>query len=166
MQFTTIWLREQVGMSQALIGLYRALEMTIGLLSLLYLDRWLSRQNYRHILLVASLALLILYPAWLWTPGIWPRFILSIPISFLFAVFWPIGKAQSLAAVPGRGGTVTAVQSLLGLVPLPLLFGLLAQTLDLSRAMLWVYAGATLAMLLLVWRMPPGTQDKNTAEQG
>lgn len=154
MQFTTIWLREQVGMSQALIGLYRALEMAIGLLSLLYLDRWLSRRSYRRILLVASSTLVFLYPAWLMIPGIWPRFILSVPISFLFAVFWPIGKAQSLATVPGKGGTMTAIQSLLGLIPLPLVFGLLAQSIDLSTAMLWVYAGAALAMLLLVWRMP------------
>jgi MFS family permease len=153
MQFTTIWLREQAGMSQALIGLYRALEMAISLVSLLYLDRWLSRRSYRHVLLVASLSLLILYPTWLWAPGIWPRFILSIPISFLFTVYWPIGKAQSLAAVPGRGGTMTAVQSLLGLVPLSLLFGLLAELLDLSTAMLWVYVGATLMMVLLAWRI-------------
>lgn len=157
MQFTAIWLREQVGMSQALIGLYRALEMAVGLLSLLYLDRWLSRRSYRHVLLAASAALLLLYPAWLWLPGIWPRFILSIPISFLFTVYWPIGKAQSLAAVPGRGGTITAVQSVLGLVPLPLFFGLLAESFDLSRAMLWVYAGAILTMILLAWRMPSGT---------
>ncbi len=156
MQFTTIWLREQVGMSQALIGLYRALEMAVGLASLLFLDRWLGRRSYRRILLVASVALFFLYPAWLWLPGIWPRFILSIPISFLFTVYWPIGKAQSLAAVPGRGGTITAVQSLLGLVPLPLLFGLLAESFDLSRAMLWVYGGATLTMILLVARMPAG----------
>jgi MFS family permease len=82
MQFSAIWLREQAGMSQALIGLYRALEMAIGLLSLLYLDRWLSRRSYRHVLLVASVALLFLYPAWLRLPGIWPRFILSVPISY------------------------------------------------------------------------------------
>ncbi|MFN2221324.1 MAG: MFS transporter [Chloroflexota bacterium] len=153
-QFTAIWLREQVGMSQALIGLYRTLEMAVGLVSLLYLDRWLSRRTYRRVLLIASVMLLFLYPAWLWLPGIWPRFILAIPISFLFAVFWPIGKAQSLAAVPGRGGTITAFQSLLGLVPLPLFFGLLAESIDLSRAMLWVYAGAILMMILLAWRMP------------
>lgn len=48
---------------------------------------------------------------------------------------------------------MTAVQSLLGLVPLSLLFGLLAELLDLSTAMLWVYVGATLMMVLLAWRM-------------
>jgi MFS family permease len=164
MQFTAIWLREQVGMSQALIGLYRALEMAVGLMSLIYLDRWLGRQTYRHVLLVASVALLFLYPAWLWLPGIWPRFILSVPISFLFAVYWPIGKAQSLTAVPGRGGTITAVLSLFGLVPLPLFFGLLAEKFDLSRAMLWIYAGATLTMLFLAWRMPAEAEGIVTEE--
>ncbi len=154
MQFTSIWLREQVGMSQAMIGIYRALEMAVSILSLLVLDRWLSHRNYRHILLIASPALLILYPIWLLLPGIWPRFVLSIPISFLFTVFWPIGKSQSLAAVPGRGGTVTALQSLLGLIPLPLLFGLLADRFDLTAIMFWVYVGGTSLMILLVWQMP------------
>jgi len=133
---------------------------------LLYLDRWLSRRSYRHILLVTSLALLVLYPIWLRLPGIWPRFILSIPISFLFTVYWPIGKAQSLAAVPGRGGTITAVQSLLGFVPLTLLFGLLAESFDLSSAMLWIYMGGALLMILLAWRMPSGVETGRTTELG
>jgi FSR family fosmidomycin resistance protein-like MFS transporter len=166
MQFTTIWLREQVGMSQALIGLYQALQMAVGIISLLYLDRWLSKRSYRHILLVTSLALLVLYPIWLWLPGIWPRFVLSIPISFLFTVYWPIGKAQSLVAVPGRGGTITAIQSLLGFIPLTLLFGLLAESFDLTSAMLWIYFGGALLMVLLAWQMPSSAQNDGEAEFG
>jgi hypothetical protein len=37
----TIWLSEQVGLGQAEIGLYRALEMAVSLGALLWLDRWL-----------------------------------------------------------------------------------------------------------------------------
>ena len=110
-------------MSQALIGIYRVVEMAVGIVNLVFLDRWLVRTGYRRILLWASLGLLVLYPIWLLTPGIWQRLVLSLPISFLFTVYWPIGKAQSLASVPGRGGTITAVQSLIGLVPLPLFLG-------------------------------------------
>ena len=39
----TIWLSEEVGLGQAQIGLYRALEMAVSLGALLWLDRWLIR---------------------------------------------------------------------------------------------------------------------------
>jgi MFS transporter, FSR family, fosmidomycin resistance protein len=155
LQFTTIWLREAVGMSQALIGLYEALAMAVSMVSLLFLDRWLAGRGHRRVLLTAGLALLLLFPAWLWLPGIWPRFVLAVPLNFLLAVFWPIGKAQSLASVPGRGGTITAVQSLTGFVPIPLLFGLLAEWITLTWAMYWVFTAAIAVLLLLAWRMPP-----------
>ncbi len=156
LRFTSVWLREQVGMSQALIGIYRVVEMAVGIVSLVFLDRWLARTGHRRILLWASFGLLVLYPLWLLTPGIWQRFVLSLPISFLFTVYWPIGKAQSLASVPGRGGTVTAVQSLLGLVPLPLFFGFLAESISLTSAMFWVLTGGTVVMIIIVLRMPHG----------
>jgi FSR family fosmidomycin resistance protein-like MFS transporter len=155
LQFSPIWLREQVGMSQALIGIYKALDMAISIASLMFLDRWLSHSNYRRVLFFASLGLLFLYPAWILLPGIVTRFILLVPLSFLFSVYWPIGKAQSLASVPGRGGTITAVDSLLGFVPIPLLFGLLAEWITLSKAMLWVLMGATIVLIAVIWRLPP-----------
>lgn len=161
--FATIWLREEVGMSQALIGVYKALEMAIGIISLIYLDRWLARRNFRHILLIAGVGVALLYPIWLFAPGIPLRFALSIPLSFLFTVFWPIGKAQSLASAPGYGGTVSAAQSVTALVPLPLLFGFLAEGTSLTSAMLWVTLAAVLAMIVVIWFIP-STRLANRAE--
>ncbi|MCI0399128.1 MAG: MFS transporter [Chloroflexi bacterium] len=152
--FTAIWLREQVGMSQALIGVYTAVQMAVGILCLAVLDRWLQVMSARRILQLATLGLLVLYPAWLFLPGIWTRFALAIPINFLFSVYWPIGKGQSLASAPGRGGTVTAMEALFSFIPFPLLFGLLAQWTTLTTAMFWVYVGAPLLLLLVIWRLP------------
>jgi FSR family fosmidomycin resistance protein-like MFS transporter len=152
--FLTIWLREEAGLSQALIGLYMAVEMTVSVISLVYLDRWLARSNFRRILLFAGLGVFILFPFWLFAPGIILRFALSVPIVFLFTVFWPIGRAQSLRSVPGLGGTVTAFQSLLALVPLPLLFGLLAESTSLTSAMFWVTMASVLVLILVSYLMP------------
>lgn len=152
--FKTIWLHEQVGMSQALVGLYRALEMSVVLASLLYLDHWLARQDQRAILRLAISGLFVLIPLWLLLPGMATRFLLALPLNFLYAVFWPIGRAQSLASVPGRAGTVTAINATFALLPLTLLFGLLAEAIGLTRATLLVQAGALLLFALLVWRMP------------
>jgi fucose permease len=153
-QFTTIWLNEQVGMSQALIGIYVVLEMAVGIISLIYLDRWLARSSQRRILQIASLGVIILYPAWLFLPGVWTRFALALPLNFLMAVFWPIGKSQSLASIPGKGGAITAIHSLTSLVPMALFFGLLAEAITLTGAMLAVQVGAMTAVLVLAWWIP------------
>jgi fucose permease len=153
-QFTSIWLREEVGMSQALIGIYIALEMAVGIVSLFLLDRWLARTNQRRIIQLASLGVIILYPAWLFLPGIWTRFVLALPLNFLMAVFWPIGKSQSLASIPGKGGAVTAIHSVTGLIPVALFFGLLAEAITLTGAMLAVQVGAMVAVLIVAWWIP------------
>jgi FSR family fosmidomycin resistance protein-like MFS transporter len=153
-QFEAIWLREQVGMSQALIGIYVAIEMAVGIIGLLYLDRWLARTSQRRILQIASLGVIILYPAWLFLPGILTRFVLALPLNFLTAVFWPIGKSQSLASIPGKGGAVSAIHSMTALVPVALFFGLLAEAITLTGAMFLVQIGAMAVMLALAWWMP------------
>jgi FSR family fosmidomycin resistance protein-like MFS transporter len=153
-QFTSIWLREEVGMSQALIGIYIALEMAVGIVSLFLLDRLFARTNQRRIIQLAGLGVSILYPAWLFLPGIWTRFVLALPLNFLMAVFWPIGKSQSLASIPGKGGAVTAIHSVTGLIPVALFFGLLAEAITLTGAMLAVQVGAMVAVLIVAWWIP------------
>jgi MFS family permease len=150
----TVWLHEQVGMSQGLVGVYVALETGIALASLLVLDHWLARQTRRAILRLAIAGLAVLIPLWLLLPGVAARFLVAVPLNFLFAVFWPIGRAQSLASVPGRAGTVTAINALFAVLPLPLLFGLLAEAITLTTAMLVGQLGALVLLAALVWRMP------------
>ncbi len=146
--FTTVWLHDQVGMNQALVAIYGMTELVVSLASLGFLDRWLARMPYTRVLQIANAGLLVLVPLWLLLPGIWTRFLVGIPFSFLFAVFWPIGRSQMLASVPGRAGAVTAVASLIGILPLPLLFSLLAEAVGLTTAILWV---SMLALLLLAF---------------
>ncbi|MCL4830851.1 MAG: MFS transporter [Caldilineaceae bacterium] len=142
----TVWLAQEVGMSQALVGVYVAAQMGVGVVSLLVLDRWRTRAETGHVLRVVTGAVAVLFPLWLLVPGIASRFVLMIPLTFFFAMFWPISKARLLTAAPGRAGAVTAVSSLLGLIPLPLLFGLLAQSIGLTAAMLAAFLPAVAVM--------------------
>ena len=153
--FTTVWLNEQAGMGQGLVGVYVVLDIVVGLLSLLYLERWLARSSARRILGTANAALLILTPLWLLVPGVWSRFVLAVPIAFFYVIYWPIGRVQLLRSVPGRAGAVTALHSLFGLVPLRLLFGLLAERASLTVTMLSVSLAALLLLSLITWRLPP-----------
>jgi hypothetical protein len=104
--------------------------------------------------------LLLLYPIWLFLPGVWTRFALGMAISFLASVYWPIGRGQSLASVPGKAGAVTAVTSLFGLVPFSLLFGLLAEGIGLTAAMLLVHLVMTPVLIVVVMRLPRPVVEK------
>ncbi len=146
-----IWLTEEVGLGQAQVGLYRALEMAVALVALLWLERRLLRTTPRRVLLVAVSALLVLYPSWVLVPGVWPRVALALPLNFCSALIWPLATAQSLASVSGRPGTVTAVRSLFGLAPLSLGVSLLAEATSLTTAMLLVPVAALVLMVLLAW---------------
>lgn len=159
--FRTVWLNEAAGMNQALIGLYTALEMAVHLLSLALLDRWLAgggTQRIRRVLQVATLALLLLIPLWLYVPGVWSRFLLALPLNFFLAMYWPVGRAQALASAPGHAGAVTAASALFGLAPLSLMFGMLAQWATLTRATLWVSLAALALMALVVRGLQAASQ--------
>ncbi len=148
----TVWLAQEVGMSQGVVGIYVAAEMGVGIVSLLVLDRWRARSDTGHVLRVVTVAVALLFPLWLFVPGVISRFLLMVPLTFFFAMFWPISKARALTSAPGRAGAVTAVSSLFGFLPLPILFGLLAQAIGLSTAMLALFLPAAGVMGWLVWR--------------
>ncbi len=149
-QLKTIWLNEAVGMSQRMIGFYIAFEMAIGVLALLLLDRLRESVTVQRLLQAALVVMLLTFPAWLLLPGIWTRFLLAVPLNLAFALLWPISRAQSLAAIPGKAGAVTAIHSLFSILPLTLLFGLFAQSVSLTTAMLVVQLPTILVML---WAM-------------
>lgn len=138
----TIWLAQQVGMSQTLIGLYIAAEMVVSLISLMVLDFLRHHVSIHSVLKMVAVSVTLLYPLWLLTPGLWPRFVLMVPLTFFFTMFWPILKANSLASLPGRAGAITAIRSVMGILPLPLLFGVLADRVGLTGAMLGIHMAA------------------------
>jgi MFS family permease len=149
-----IWLNEHAGMSQAVVALYAAGEMVIGLLALAWLDRRLRSAAGRDVLGRACLAVLVLYPLWIAAPGVWGRFVVGAPLAFATALIWPVAKARSLASVPGRAGAVQAVSTLFGVLPLRLAFGVLAQQAGLTRSMLVVTMIGTALMLAVARRRP------------
>jgi predicted MFS family arabinose efflux permease len=141
-----VWLHDHVGMTQSLVALYAVGEHVVGVVALLWMDRWLQAHSWRTILYGGGTALLVIYPAWLFAPGIAGRVVLGIPLAFITALFWPVVKAQSLVSVPGRAGAVQAVANLLQIAPFALLFGALASVIGLTYAML----GATVTGIVLL----------------
>ena len=131
----TVWLADEVGMSQSLVGVYVAFELAAMFVGVALLDRWLTRMSARGVLRVALGSLLLLYPLWFVLPGVGAKFVIGGPLNILGGVIWPIGRGESLASAPGRAGTLTAISSLTGLVPATLAVGLLAEAIGPTLAM-------------------------------
>ncbi|PKN77888.1 MAG: hypothetical protein CVU47_13055 [Chloroflexi bacterium HGW-Chloroflexi-9] len=153
--FRAIWLSDEGGMSQVLVGVYVLFETFVALVAVLALDRWLTSVPPRRLMLVAALGLLVLYPAWYLLPGTWARFVVGAPLGFLFALFWPIARSESLTTASGRPGAVTAVSAVLGLLPLALVVALLAEAVGLTAALLGTQLLGMAALTLVTWRWLP-----------
>jgi MFS family permease len=153
--FEPVWLRDVVGASQAMVALHVAAGMAATFVSLVVLDRWLARWDAERVLLGSGLAALVVYPAWLLVPGLAAKLPLVMLRNAVLAPLWPILRSRALASVPGRAGTVSALTSLLGLVPLAAGFGWLADRVGLTAAMLVVATGAIAAVSLLARGLRP-----------
>jgi MFS transporter, FSR family, fosmidomycin resistance protein len=151
--FEPVWLRDEVGASQALVAVHVAVGMAASLLALLALDRLLARHGSLPVLVAACVGTAVLYPAWLLAPGIALKLLLVIPRNAVMAPLWPILRSRSLAAIPGAAGTTSALYSLLGLVPLQVAFGWAASRVGLTGTMLVVHLAGTAALAMLVGRL-------------
>jgi hypothetical protein len=152
----TVWLADEAGMSQSLIGIYTVFELTVSLVSIAYLDRLLQRSSPRSILTIAVGGLLVLYPAWFAVPGILAKFAIGLPLNALLGVLWPVAQGELLSSVPGRAGAVTALRSLFGFVPLTVFVGLLAESRGLTLSMGAFHVAGLVVMALAITRLPRG----------
>lgn len=152
----TVWLVDEVGMSQSMVGIYAAFELTASLAAVAYLDRWLRRTSPRSILAIAVAGLIVVYPAWFLVPGIAAKFAIGLPLQVLLAVLWPVAQGELLSSVPGRAGALTALRSLFGFVPLTVVVGLLAESAGLTTAMLVFILAGLAVMAFAVLRLPRG----------
>lgn len=148
--FEPVWLRDVVGVPLGLVGVHVSVGMAAGLVSLVLLDRWLERRDATPVLVVAAVATLVLYPAWLLVPGLPAKLGMVVLRDAASAPLWPILHARALAAVPGKAGAVSAVTALVGVVPLHAGFGWLAGRVGLTAGMLWVHVTAAVGLLILV----------------
>lgn len=135
-----VWLHEAVGLSQAAVAGWAAVEQVVDLVALGLLDRWLRRWDPRRIFLVAAGCLVALPALWVGTPGIAGRVVVGIPLAFAQALIWPLAKAESLVADPKVAGAVQAVSTFFPLLPLALLESGLAQAVGMGTALVGMAA--------------------------
>jgi predicted MFS family arabinose efflux permease len=151
--FAALYLHDQLGASQEVIGVVIALALGTGLLALVVLDRLQSRVAGLQLLPWMALTALAGVAVFLLAPSV-AAAALGLALTELGAVGWyPIAKAAAYATLPGRSGLVRAIV-LLGApfeTALPGATGLIAARFGLAAGLGFLALGP-LAMLVLLPR--------------
>jgi FSR family fosmidomycin resistance protein-like MFS transporter len=136
--FGALYLRDHVGAGLHERSLILMLWMGGQLVGLVAVDRLLARVEPLRLLMTFAACGAVAYLGWVLAPSIWLSGVSMAIAGFFCSAFYPIAMAQAYRALPGYSGTVNAVAHLfLPLtVALPVLLGLVADTLGLTTVLL------------------------------
>ena len=152
LSFVSLYLRDVLHASQALIGVIIAIEMAGSLVGLLIVGQIVKRGKIRPQRLLIGLALVALIgvAGFLTFHSIWLAALMLFITSLGVTGWYPIAKAAAYDRLPGRSGTVLAVISLGGPfeIALPGIVGFIAARFGLLAG-LGLLGLAPVLMLLL-----------------
>lgn len=146
--FLALYCVDVVKVTSVQAGMAVAVWSGVGLLGDFLLIPLLERVRGLVYLRYSAAVELVIFVAFLITPGWWPKLILLGALGFANAGWYSVLKAQLYAALPGQSGTSMALDSLSGLVGglIPLGLGLVAERWGL-QVTLWLLLIGPLALL-------------------
>jgi FSR family fosmidomycin resistance protein-like MFS transporter len=147
--YLALYFVDVVGVTPAQAGVAVAVWTGVGLLGDLLLIPFLERIRGLSYLRVSVALKLVLFPAFLLTGGWSAKLVLAALLGFFNSGWYSILQAGLYSAMPGRSGTVMAVENIPGLVAalIPLGLGLAAQQFGLGRAMWLLLLGPIVLMI-------------------
>ncbi|HEX9988240.1 MAG TPA: MFS transporter [Chloroflexia bacterium] len=159
--FLALYFVDVVGVGPEIAALAITIWTVVGLLGDFLLIPLLERVRGLNYLRISAAAVLLLYPAFLLVPDLWPKMALLALLGLFNAGWYAILQGQLYSSMPGRSGSVMAVSNIYGLVGglLPIGFGWLAERYDLA-AVMWLLALGPLALLVGI---PRQSQDRPPA---
>ena len=121
----------------------------VGLVGDVLLIPLLERVRGLTYLRFSAAAELLLYPAFLLAPGLWPKLVIVGVLGFANAGWYSVLKGKLYSSMPGQSGAVMAVGDVSalfgGLIPLGI--GIAARTWGLGAAM-WLLLAGPVALLV------------------
>jgi FSR family fosmidomycin resistance protein-like MFS transporter len=147
--FLALYLVDVAGLTPFQAGIGVAVWTGLGLLGDFLLIPLLGRMRGLDYLRGSTLVELVLFPAFLLVPGIWPKFVLLGLLGLFNAGWYSVLKAQLYATMPGHSGAVMTIDNLFGLIGgfLPLGLAAVAQRFGLHVAM-WLLLLGPVALLV------------------
>jgi FSR family fosmidomycin resistance protein-like MFS transporter len=157
LSYLGLYLADVVGLAQAQVGLALGGLMLAGLLADLWLVRLLDRHAGMKVVRASALVACLVYPAMLLAPWVAIKIALALGVRFTTLGWYQVLQAEAFDSLPGRSGTVTAINSLASLLgnSLAWLVGLTAAMASLPAAM-WLLLAGPLALVLFA----PGPENR------
>ena len=149
LSYLALYFVDVAGASKTQAALGVALWTGVGLLGDFLLIPLLERVRGLSYLRYSALAELALFVAFLLVPGLWPKLVIVALLGFGNAGWYSILQAQMYKEMPGKSGTVMAVNDVSSLASglIPLGIGLAARTWGLGAAM-WLLLAGPIALLV------------------
>jgi len=157
--YLPLYFTDVTGMSIAKASLMMSVLMLVGLISNVLLIPLLERFPGRKLVRLSAGLAGVLYVAWLLVPWLWAKIGLIILIKLVTLGWYEVLQCEAFATVPGRSGTVMAINSVIGLLGggVSFVIGLVAAQAGLPAAM-WILLLGPISLVLFVPRHKPVIQ--------
>jgi MFS transporter, FSR family, fosmidomycin resistance protein len=155
--YSTLYYADVAGLAPAQVSLVLAALMAAGLANNLFLIPILDHFPGRRVVRLSALLAGILYTAFLLVPGVQAKVLLGIAVHFSTLGWYEVLQGEAYAALPGRSGTVMAINSVMSVLGAALVWfvGWFASQAGLPAAM-WLLLAGPLALLLFLPRSEKG----------
>ncbi len=157
--YLALYFTDVIGLSVAQAGLMLSVLMLAGLVSNIVLIPLLERYPGRNLVRVSAAVAGILYAAWLLVPWLWVKLGLIVLIKLVTLGWYEVLQGEAFATVPGRSGTVMAINSVIGVLGGGISFfvGWVAAQAGLPAAM-WILLLGPISLVLFVPRRRPTSE--------
>lgn len=154
--YLPLYFTDVTGFSMAQASLMVSVLMLAGLISNIVLIPILERFPGRKLVRISAGVTGLLYAMWLLAPWLWAKIGLIIVIKLVTLGWYEVLQGEAFATVPGRSGTVMAINSVIGLLGGGISFfvGWVAAQAGLPAAM-WILLAGPISLVLFVPRHEP-----------
>lgn len=151
LSYSALYFSDVVGLAPTQVAIVISGLMAAGLLANIVLIPILEKVDGRRLVRLTAFIVGMGYVAWLLTPWVWSKIVLALALRFLTLGWYEVLQGEAYAALPGRSGTVMAINSITGLLGSLLVWavGWVAEHLGLQGAM-WLLLSGPLSLILLI----------------
>jgi FSR family fosmidomycin resistance protein-like MFS transporter len=139
--YLPLYFTDVAGFNVAQASLMMSVLMLAGLISNIALIPVLEKFPGRNVVRLSAGVTAILYIVWLLAPWLWARVVLIVIIKLTTLGWYEVLQGEAFATIPGRSGTVMAINSV---------FGLLAGAISFVIGWVAAQAGLPAALWLLL----------------
>jgi FSR family fosmidomycin resistance protein-like MFS transporter len=152
--YVALYFADVVGLSTAQVGVLLSALMFTSLLADLAVIPLLEKVPGRTLVRISAAFTAVVYVIWLSVPWIWAKIGLAMVLRFSTLGWYSVLQGEAYATLPGRSGTVMALNSLAGLLggALVWLIGWTAGQAGLPKAM-WLLLLGPVSLVLFVPRV-------------